>query len=319
VAWKDAGGFDATEGVVAVSALTKVFGDVRAVDDLTFSVEPGRVTGFLGPNGSGKTTTLRLLLGLAAPTSGEATIGGKRYDQQPAPASHVGASLEASGFHPGRTGLDHLRVYAPLVDVPDSRCNDVLTLVGLSAVGDRRVGGYSTGMRQRLALALALLGDPQVLLLDEPANGLDPEGIAWMRDFLRHLAGEGRTILVSSHILGEVQQTVDDVVIIAQGRLVHQSSLREFEAMAGPATHVSSPDVEGLKRLIADAGWGQTTRFGSPGTATVFDQDPATVGARAFAQGLELHQLAAAGTNLEELFLRLTQGDSHAVTPGSTI
>ena len=183
-------------GVVRVDHLTKHFGPVRAVEDLSFSVRPGRVTGFLGPNGAGKTTTLRMLLGLVRPTSGTATIGGRSYAQIPRPATVVGAAIEASGFHPGRSARDHLRVLAPQVGMPDSRTDEALAMVGLDAVADRRVGGFSLGMRQRLSLATTLLGDARVLLLDEPANGLDPEGIAWLRGFLRHLAAEGRTVLV---------------------------------------------------------------------------------------------------------------------------
>jgi ABC-2 type transport system ATP-binding protein len=299
--------FDPADGVIDVHNLSKFYGAVHAVEDLSFAVSPGRVTGFLGPNGAGKTTTLRMILGLARPTSGSATIGGVSYMDMPTPAAHVGASLESASFHPGRSARNHLRVYAPEVRVPDSRCDEVLQLVGLADAADRRVGGYSTGMRQRLALATALLGDPQVLVLDEPANGLDPEGIAWLRDFLRYLAGQGRTVLVSSHMLGEVQQTVDDVVIIAAGRLVHASTLAQFEALAGPATRIVSPDHQGLSQLIEQAGWLESARIESPGQAVIVDHSPAEVGRLAFTSGLELHELAPAGTNLEELFLRWTE------------
>jgi ABC-2 type transport system ATP-binding protein len=220
----------------------------------------------------------------------------------------VGAALEAASFHPGRTARDHLRVYALQAGVALARCDEVLAMVGLAEAADRRVGGYSTGMRQRLALAATLLGDPQVLLLDEPANGLDPEGIAWLRQFLRYLAGQGRTVLVSSHVLSEVEQTVDDVVIISQGRLVHASSLAELEALARPATRVMSPDAAGLAQLVADSGWSDRTAFAGPNTAVVHDLDSPRVGAAAFARGLELHELAPAGTSLEALFLQLTGG-----------
>jgi len=305
------------DGVVQVTGLSKAFGPVRAVDDLTFTVTPGRVTGFLGPNGAGKTTTLRLLLGLATPDSGTATVGGRRYAAWPQPARHVGAALEAASFHPGRTARDHLRVYAPQVGVADGRCDEVLEIVGLSQAARRRVGGFSTGMRQRLALATTLLGDPQVLLLDEPANGLDPEGIAWLRQFLRYLAGLGRTVLVSSHVLSEVEQTVDDVVIIAHGRLVHASALAQLEAMAHPAVRVATPDAAGLAALVAERGWGPVTRFDSPHVAVVHDHHPSEVGAAAFARGLQLHELSAAGTSLEALFLQLTADPPAAPTaPG---
>ncbi len=223
---------------INIQGLVKVFGAVRAVDDLSFTVAPGRVTGFLGPNGAGKTTTLRVLLGLVAATEGSATIGGRRYDEFDHPARVVGAALEASSFHPGRSARDHLRVYAPQVGVPDSRCEEVLEVVGLTEVADRRVGGFSTGMRQRLGLATTLLGDPPVLLLDEPTNGLDPQGVAWLRGFLRVLAEQGRTVLVSSHVLAEVQQSVDDVVIIARGRLVHACDMPALAELAGRQVQV---------------------------------------------------------------------------------
>ena len=293
---------------VAVDHLTKTFGAVRAVDDLSFTARPGRVTGFLGPNGAGKTTTLRVLLGLVRATSGRATISGRTYTELVRPARTVGAALEAASFHPGRTALDHLRVYAPQVGVDDRRCSEVLELVGLEAVAGRRVGGFSLGMRQRLGLATTLLGDPGVLVLDEPANGLDPEGIAWLRALLRHLAGEGRTVLVSSHVLSEVQQTVDDVVIIARGTLVHQSSLAELAALAEPSVRVVSPDAAGLVDLIETAGWADrvaengTARTGS---AVLRRVSAAEVGARAFAAGLELHELSAREVGLEDIFLRL--------------
>jgi len=246
---------DDVDRTITIEHLSKTFGAVRAVDDLSFTVRPGRVTGFLGPNGAGKTTTLRMLLGLVRPTSGSATIGGRTYGELRRPMHTVGAALEASSFHPGRSALDHLRVYAPQAGVDDARCHEVLRIVGLDGGARRRAGGFSLGMRQRLGLATTLLGDPGVLLLDEPANGLDPEGIAWLRAFLRHLAGEGRTVLVSSHVLSEVEQTVDDVVIIARGRLVHASSLPELAALAEPTVRVSSPDAAGLRALVADAGW----------------------------------------------------------------
>jgi ABC-2 type transport system ATP-binding protein len=204
---------------VSVRELTKHFGKVRAVDELTFEVPPGRVTGFLGPNGAGKTTTLRMLLGLVQPSAGAALIGGRRYQDLPLPRQVVGAMLEATGYHPGRRGRDHLRILAGLAGAGGDRIEHVLDQVGLLDAADRRVGGYSLGMRQRLGLAAALLGDPEVLILDEPANGLDPEGIAWLRRLLRGLAADGRTILVSSHVLSEVAQTVDHVVIIHAGRL----------------------------------------------------------------------------------------------------
>ncbi len=314
----------ATNGLVSVQHLSKSFGTVRAVEDLTFEIGPGRVTGFLGPNGAGKTTTLRMLLGLVAPTSGTATIDGRRYADLRHPGRVVGAALEASSFHPGRTARDHLRVLAPQVGVPTKRCDEVLELVGLKDAARRRAGGFSLGMRQRLGLAATLLGDPKVLLLDEPANGLDPQGIAWLRSLLRYLAAEGRTVLVSSHVLSEVQQTVDDVVIIAKGRLVHASPLPELEALARSqglarrTTVLASPDAAGVTRL-AEARWpGRATPVpGRPGALLLQDVDAAEAGAAAFAAGLEVHELVPGVLNLEEVFLRLTGAGTDAPTaPG---
>jgi ABC-2 type transport system ATP-binding protein len=217
-------------GTIRVRGLTKRYGTVTAVDELTFDVAPGLVTAFLGPNGAGKTTTLRMLLGLVTPSEGEALIGGRRYGDLADPRRTVGAVLETTGFHPGRTGRDHLRVIATGAGISGSRVPEVLDQVGLSGAADRRVRGYSLGMRQRLGLAAALLGDPEVLILDEPANGLDPAGIAELRDLLRDLAAEGRTILMSSHVLSEVAQTVDRVIIIAAGKLRHTGPLTELTA-----------------------------------------------------------------------------------------
>jgi ABC-2 type transport system ATP-binding protein len=297
------------ERVVQVEHLTKHFGAIRAVDDLSFTVEPGRVTGFLGPNGAGKTTTLRVLLGLVRPTSGSARIGGRPYADIPRPGRTVGAAIEASGFHPGRSARDHLRVLAPQVGVTDRRVDEVLALVGLTEAARRRVGGFSLGMRQRLALAAALVGDPPVLLLDEPANGLDPEGIVWLRAFLRHLAGEGRTVLVSSHVLAEVQQTVDDVVIVAGGRLVLAAPLAELAATARPAVAVRSPEPRALALLVEARGWSRAPLDAGDddGLVLLTGVMPAEVGAAAFAAGLELHELSRRDAGLERLFLELTE------------
>jgi ABC-2 type transport system ATP-binding protein len=214
--------------VIEVRGLTKRFGPVLAVDRLSFAVEPGEVVGFLGPNGAGKTTTLRMLLGLVRPDAGTATINGQAYPDLPEPLHQVGAVLEASSFHPGRTARNHLRVQALAGDADPSRIDDVLGLTGLTEAADRRVGGFSLGMRQRLGLATALLTDPELLILDEPTNGLDPEGVRWLRDLLRGMAAEGATVLVSSHILAEAAHTVDSVVILDHGRLVAQSSLADL-------------------------------------------------------------------------------------------
>lgn len=220
---------------IALDGLTKRFGAVTAVDDLTLHVRPGSVTGFLGPNGAGKTTTMRLALGLIAPTAGRALIGGRPYADLPAPRRTVGAVLGPDGFHPGRSGRNHLRVIALGAGLPLARVDEVLDLVELTAAADRRVGGYSLGMRQRLGLATALLGDPAVLIADEPANGLDPEGIAWLRQFLRGVADDGRTVLVSSHLLAEVARTADRIVVISEGRLRFDGDLAELGAGADDA------------------------------------------------------------------------------------
>jgi ABC-2 type transport system ATP-binding protein len=291
-------------GTIQVDRLTKRFGALTAVDDLSFTVHPGRVTGFLGPNGSGKTTTLRMMVGLTRPTSGSALIGGREYASYPRPASVVGAGLEANSFHPGRTARGHLRAYAPQVGASDARVDEVLELVGLTDAAKRRVGGFSLGMRQRLGLATTLLGDPQVLLLDEPANGLDPQGISWLRLLLRHLASEGRTVLVSSHVLTEVQQTVDDVIIISAGRLAHASTLAELAAMGRTSCSVLTPNESLLRAVAARHGW-QVSLNGQ--VFTVEGATAAQIGAVAFTEQLELHGLYDNQLDLESTFLELTR------------
>jgi ABC-2 type transport system ATP-binding protein len=289
---------------LTVEGLTKRFGSVLAVDNLSFAVEPGRVTGFLGPNGSGKTTTLRCLLGLVTPSAGRALVGGDTYVHLPRPSATVGAALEASGFHPGRSARNHLRVVAAQGGVPAARVDTVLALVGLTDAARRSVGGYSLGMRQRLALAAALLGDPGVLILDEPANGLDPEGIAWLRAFLRALAAEGRTVLVSSHVLSEVRQTVDDVVIISKGVLVHAGTLAELERTASGLVTVRTPAPDTLRAAVeADGG---TVTDGADGVLQVAGLTIEQVGHTAFVHGVELHGLAEQSGDLERVFLELT-------------
>lgn len=292
---------------LAISGLTKYFGAVHAVDNLTFDVAPGRVTGFLGPNGAGKTTTLSMLVGLTVPTSGSATIGGLRYTELTDPARTIGVALEASTFHPGRTARHHLAMLAPAAGADTARVTHLLDLVGLTPDADRRVGGYSTGMRQRLALATALLGDPEILVLDEPTNGLDPAGIAWLRSFMKNFAASGRTVLVSSHILSEVQHSVDDVVIVANGRLVHASPLTELAALAVRTVTVASPDAEALRSLTAQRGWTAVPAdLAAPGALRLSDVRAAEVGAAAFGAGLELHLLTEDAPGLEDVFLELT-------------
>ncbi|TYL45735.1 ATP-binding cassette domain-containing protein [Nocardioides sp. BGMRC 2183] len=289
---------------LVVDGLTKQFGPLRAVDDLSFQVRPGAVTGFLGPNGAGKTTTLRMLLGLTRPTAGRTLVGDRPYVDHPSPGRVVGAALEASSFHPGRTGLGHLEVFAPQVGVSRARCRAVLEAVGLDHAARQRVGGYSMGMRQRLGLATALLADPPVIVLDEPTNGLDPEGIKWIRGLLRQFAAEGRTVLVSSHLLREVEASVDDVVIIAQGRLRHASSLTALREQASPATYVVAPDAAALADLARSHGW----RTVPERDGLVVDGATAPeIGAAAYRSGLELHELTRRDVDIEELFFRLTR------------
>jgi ABC-2 type transport system ATP-binding protein len=301
-------------GRIVVSGLSKSFGQVRAVDNLSFTVEPGSVTGFLGPNGAGKTTTLRMLLGLVTPTGGTATIGGVRYADISQPMRTVGAVLEASSFHPGRTARNHLRVYAAASGIPDRRADEVLAQVGLTDAARRKTKGFSLGMRQRLGLAFALLGNPRVLLLDEPANGLDPEGILWLRGFLRALADDGRTVLVSSHLLSEVQQTADRVVILSQGRLVREGSIQDLEAESGVTVVVRSPQADALADALAQLP-AQVDRSG-PDLLRVKQIDAAAVGHAAFTAGVELHELRTERADLEQLFFSLTQAQFVSTVPG---
>ena len=296
---------DDGSGRVTVQGLTKRFGPVLAVEDLSFSVERGTVTGFLGPNGSGKTTTLRMLLGLVAPTAGEARINGRRYGELPYPARVVGAVLEAQGFHPARSARNHLLACAAAIRVPDVAVGHVLAAVGLDTVATRPVGGFSLGMKQRLSLATALLGDPQVLVLDEPANGLDPEGIAWLRSFVRGFAAQGRTVLVSSHALAEVEQTVDHVVVISRGRCVHQGPLARLRGR--PRVLVACPDPARLAAALAEAGMAEIESR-RDGRLAVTGADPARVGDVALAAGVAVHGLEAERVDLEQLYFGLTAG-----------
>jgi ABC-2 type transport system ATP-binding protein len=296
---------------VEVADLTKKFGSLTAVNKLSFSVEPGRITGFLGPNGAGKTTTLRMLLGLVRPTSGSATIGGLPYSHLQAPQRVVGAALEATSFHPGRSGRDHLRVMADTAGVGKKRVEEMLELVGLPAAAGQRAGGYSMGMRQRLALAGALLGDPQVLLLDEPANGLDPEGIRWLRMLLRHLSGQGKTILISSHMLAEVEQTVDDVVIIANGKLIRAGAINDL-----PTEHVCTVRTSEPQELIAALRTSGMIATEVDGSIQVIGRDLVRIGDIAWRAGLPVHELRANENDLEKLFFELTSGEANHNTEG---
>jgi ABC-2 type transport system ATP-binding protein len=290
---------------IEVDGLTKQYGSVRAVDDLTFTVRSAAVTGFLGPNGAGKTTTLRMVLGLARPTAGHATVLGHAYRELDEPARTVGANLEIAGAHPGRSGRDHLRSLAAMAGFPRSRVDEVLELVELRAAARRRAGKYSMGMRQRLGLAATLLGDPSVLVLDEPANGLDPQGIRWLRDFLRSMAAEGRTVLVSSHVLAEVAQTVDDVVVIHRGRLVDEGPVSRLTASR--AVTVRTPRAAEL--LAALEREGLQVRQEDDGALLVEDAEAARVGDLAHAAGVPLHELTPRSRSLEEAFFALTSDE----------
>jgi ABC-2 type transport system ATP-binding protein len=293
--------------MISVEGLTKRYGKTLAVDDLSFAVEAGQVTGFLGPNGAGKTTTLRILLDLVKASSGNASIDGKRYRDFDDPAKRVGSVLEATNFHPGRKGRNHLRVLARPQGIPDSRVDELLELVDLTEAGKKRVKTYSLGMRQRLTIAGALLGDPDVLILDEPANGLDPEGIRWLRGFLRGLAERGRTVLVSSHVLSEMAQLADRVVIIHQGRLISHTSLAEILARAEGGVRVRSPQAEQFRSALSAAGIESAET--SPGTLAIKDTPIERVGELAAENRIVLHELSPESASLEEVFLELT-GDA---------
>lgn len=289
---------------IRVDSVRKKFGQYVAVDDVSFTVQPGRVTGFLGPNGAGKTTTLRMLLGLITPTSGQTLIGGRRYEELEAPSATVGALLEANGFHPGRSGRDHLRTYAGATDVTDSRIDEVLERVGLADAARKHVRGYSLGMRQRLGIAAALLAEPTVLICDEPTNGLDPEGIRWLRGLLRGEAAEGRTVLVSSHLLAEMQHIVDAVVVIDHGRIVFDG---DVGAVGAAAVRVTAGDAPGLSAAITSQGDGSAVVDAvGPDTLVVHGLDAARVGELARDAGIALSQLVTEAGSLEDLFFTLT-------------
>ena len=289
--------------VIKAEHLSKRFGKkVLAVDDVSFTIEAGTITGVLGPNGAGKTTTLRMILDLVRPTSGAVTILGSRYRDLHTPASRVGALLDASGFHPGRSGRNALRIIAIGAGVTDARVDETLELVELTPAARRAVKGYSTGMKQRLALAAALLGDPEVLILDEPANGLDPEGMLWLRTFLRAQAGEGRTVVVSSHVLAEVEQTAKDVLIMSKGKLLAQGPIDELTASAQPVIRVRSPQAEKLEAALRAAG-AAVNRLDD--ALAVRGPSAAEVGDVAQAQGVAIHELLTEQASLEDLFLQI--------------
>jgi ABC-2 type transport system ATP-binding protein len=294
---------------IMVEGLTKRYGTLRAVDDLSFSVRAGAVTGFLGPNGAGKTTALKVIVGLARPTAGRALINGGPAAAVAADAGVLGAYIEPCGAHPGRSARNHLRSLAALAGLPPSRVEEVLALVGLEQAARRRVGTYSTGMRQRLGLAAALLGDPQILVLDEPLNGLDPQGIRWLRTFLRERAASGKTVLLSSHVLSEAAQTVDDIVVIHKGRLVHEGSIDELEQLGGSGVLVSTPTRERLAAAVQRAG-GLVEYQDGAGRLLIEGLDAVQVGELAHDERVVLHELTPRGSSLEEVFFTLTEEEA---------
>jgi len=298
---------------ISIEHVTKSYGSDVVVDDLSFTVTPGRVTGFLGPNGAGKSTTMKILLGLASPTSGQATIGGLAYGELANPTGTVGASVESDAFHPGRSGRNHLRILADATDTPLERVDEVLELVELSAAANRHAGAYSLGMKQRLGLAAALLCDPPVLVLDEPGNGLDPQGIRTLRNLLRTRAADGNTVFVSSHLLGEVEQLADDIVVINQGRLVTQGSLAE---MRQSASLVRAASPEALRVALEGAGGVVESR--QPGALVVRDLSLDEIGEQAFRAGIALHELSRHTDSLEDRFFAWTGDATSGVTESNT-
>ncbi len=292
--------------MIEVNDVTKRYGDTVAVDHLSFAVRPGIVTGFLGPNGAGKTTTMRMILGLDAPSSGAVTVNGQSYRTLAAPMHEVGALLDAKAAHGGHTARQHLRWLAAAGGIPRGRIDEVLDLVGLSDVADRRLGGFSLGMYQRLGIAAALLGDPRILLFDEPVNGLDPEGIRWIRSLLQRLAAEGRTIFLSSHLMSEMEETADHIIVIGRGRLIADASLAEFTRRStGSHVRVVSPDVTSLTPLLERAGASVTN---GDGALTITGMDAARIGSLAAEHRIELQELSTQRASLEAAYMELTQG-----------
>jgi ABC-2 type transport system ATP-binding protein len=295
--------------VIEVHNLTKEYGSKRAVDELSFVVEPGVVTGFLGPNGSGKSTTMRLILGLDAPTGGTVTVNGKRYREHPAPLHEVGALLEARSVHTGRSAYNHLLALAQTHGIPRSRVNELIDMVGLREVAKKRAGSFSLGMGQRLGIAAALLGDPQTVMLDEPVNGLDPEGIHWIRNLLRGLAAEGRTVFVSSHLMSEMALTADHLIVVGRGRLIADTSVEEFvRGASGNLVRVRSPQAEELRDHLV-AGPDVTVTVVEPGLLDVSGLSAPQIGEAAARHRIVLHELMPQQVSLEEAFMDLTRDD----------
>ncbi|ARE34287.1 ABC transporter ATP-binding protein [Rhodococcus sp. 1.20] len=309
--------------MIELRGLTKVYGPTKAVDDLSFTVKPGIVTGFLGPNGAGKSTTMRMILGLDQPTSGAALIEGKPYRELKTPLRTVGALLDAKWVHPNRSARAHLQWMAASNGIPKSRVDEVLGLVGLSEVAGKKAGGFSLGMSQRLGLAGALLGDPKVLLFDEPVNGLDPEGIVWIRKFMQRLAAEGRTVLVSSHLLSEMALTAEQLVVIGRGRLISDSTVAEFVDRSSESTvRVRSPQLDALHAALTAQGLTvREEHSGSEPVLVVVDSTTDVIGGLAGSQGIVLHELASVQGSLEDAFMKLTGDDvqyhASGIDPGA--
>ena len=304
--------------MIEAEGLTKRYGDTLAVDNLSFSVAPGKITGFLGPNGAGKTTTMRLILGLDRPTSGRVTIDGKPFDQAEQPMRRVGALLDAKAVHGGRSAYNHLLCLAESNNLPRRRVNEVLALVGLTEVARKRSKGFSLGMGQRLGIAAALLGDPQILMFDEPVNGLDPEGILWIRNLMKSLAAEGRTVFVSSHLMSEMENTADHLLVIGRGKLIANCTVAEFIADNSQQTvRVRTPQPDVLAKLAADAG--ATVRDDGDGSLVIAGLDPSQVGDLAYDNAIRLHELSPVHASLEQAFMELTAASVqfHAGVPES--
>ena len=311
-------GKEGKQPVIEVTNLSKKYGDKLAVDDLSFNVPPGRVTGFLGPNGAGKSTTMRMLLGLDRPTSGRATINGKPFAELTRPLHEVGALLESRAVHPGRSARNHLLAMAATTGIGKQRVDEVLEMVGLSDVADKRVRGFSLGMGQRLGIASALLADPGILILDEPINGLDPDGIRWVRNLLKDLAGEGRTVFLSSHLMSEMAQTADHVIVLNQGRLLREQPMEQFIAEAASAVvSVRSPQVRELEDLLLRKGALICRHVG--GALEVEGQTAEEIGAVAAGAGLTLYELSTKQASLEEAYLGLTEGSLEFVCTGEWV
>ncbi|WP_217135805.1 ATP-binding cassette domain-containing protein [Leucobacter chinensis] len=291
--------------MIETNALTKSYGPKLAVDHVNFTAKPGEVTGILGPNGAGKSTTMRLIMGLDAPTSGSATISGKPLRDHDAPLHIAGALLDAKGVHPGRTATSHLQALAATHGIGNKRVTEVLELTGLSEVAKKRVGGFSLGMGQRLGIAAALLGDPQTLILDEPVNGLDPDGVMWVRSLLRHLASEGRTVVLSSHLMSEMAQVADHVVVFGKGRIVANASIDEFLNNGTTRTSIVTPQAEELARLLSSPE--VTVQSAAAGALTVTGLDAPAIGEIAAKHGLVLHELTPLKTSLEDAYIELTR------------